>query len=105
MLTPCNPALLTFLSHQITFDPPLHPDMNLTPLWIRLCLLFTAIVPTFATPATPISLVLPLSNASNPPIVNLGYATYQGYYDSKYGLNIFKGCAAIAKILPFDPLR
>ena len=71
--------------------------MNLTPLGIRLCLLFTAIVPTFATPATPVTLVLPLHNASSPPVVNLDYATYQGYYESKFGLNIFKGCAPITR--------
>ena len=71
--------------------------MILTPLGIRLCLFFTVIVPTLATPATPLTLVLPLHNASSPPIVNLGYATYQGYYDSKFGLNVFKGCAATAR--------
>ena len=102
---PCNPALLSpFYPIKSPFDPPLHPNMNLTLLGIRFCLLFTVIIPTFATPATPVTLVLPLHNASSPPIVNLGYATYQGYYDSKFGLNIFKGCAAIARRLPFDPV-
>ena len=25
------------------------------------------------------------------PVVELGYASYQGYYDSAYNLNVFKG--------------
>ena len=82
--------------------------MNLTLLGITLCLLFTAILPTFATPATgatPVTLVLPFHNASSPPTVNLGYATYQGYYNSEFGLNIFKGCAANARNSSFDSVR
>ena len=102
----CNPALLTFfIPSNHLFILPLHPNMILTPLGFTLCLLFTAIIPTFATPATPLALVLPLHNASSPPIVNLGYATYQGYYESKFGLNIYKGCAAIPRNSPFDLVR
>ena len=31
-----------------------------------------------------------VSPRSNGPIVDLGYATYQGYYNSTYGLDIWK---------------
>ncbi|KAJ5657956.1 uncharacterized protein N7484_001605 [Penicillium longicatenatum] len=39
--------------------------------------------------ATRVSLAAPAHTAS--PVVNLGYASYQGYYDSTHDLNIFKG--------------
>ena len=29
------------------------------------------------------------------PLVDLGYALYQGYYDAGFGLNVFKGCAVM----------
>lgn len=31
------------------------------------------------------------SDAAPAPIVDLEYASYQGYYDSEFGLNVFKG--------------
>lgn len=63
------------------------------------CVLLTSI---FATSAT--QHIAPLSN-STAPIVNLGYASYQGYYDSEFGLNVFKRCAATANVLTCETLR
>ena len=34
-------------------------------------------------------LATPVQTSS--PVVDLGYATYEGYHDSTYDLNIFKG--------------
>ena len=31
-----------------------------------------------------------VSPRSNGPIVDLGYATYQGYYNNTFGLNVWK---------------
>ena len=60
-------------------------------LWIALCLLFT---PISASPdVTSATLVAPLYNTATSLIVDLGYGSYQGYYDSKFGLNVFKGYA------------
>ena len=75
------------------------------PFWSRLCLLLTTILPASATPATPATLITPSYNATTAPIANLGYASYQGYYDSQFGLNIFKGCAATAKTSPPDLVK
>ena len=94
--------LTALLSHQITFIPPLHFIMMFIPLWTTLSLLITTILPASATPATPINLITPLYNATTPPIVNLDYASYQGYYDSKFGLNVFKGYTATAIHLTQD---
>ena len=61
---------------------------------IRLALLLTTILSTSATPATPATIITPLyKDSATALIVNLGYARYQGYYDSEFGLNVFKGCA------------
>ena len=76
--------------------------MKLIPLRIRLCLLLTSIFSTCATPTTPATLLIPLYNATTALIVNLGYASYQGYYDSDFGLNVFKGCVATARCLVLD---
>lgn len=32
------------------------------------------------------------------PVVDLGYSSYQGYYNTTTGLNIWKGCAAITSV-------
>lgn len=32
------------------------------------------------------------SDATGGPVIKLGYATYEGYYDDTYDLNIWKGC-------------
>ena len=34
---------------------------------------------------------IPSPSAAASPIVDLRYATYQGYYDTNYSLNVFKG--------------
>lgn len=65
-------------------------------LWTRIGLLLTTILHASATPASSVDLIGPVYNAASAPIVNLGYANYQGYYDSSYGLNVFKGCATTA---------
>jgi hypothetical protein len=46
-----------------------------------------------ATTAAAVSCVADTFGAPPPtgPIVNLGYATYQGIYNNTYGLNVFKG--------------
>lgn len=38
---------------------------------------------------TGVSLAAPAHTAY--PVVDLGYASYQGYYDSTYHLNVYKG--------------
>ena len=73
-------------------------------------MLLTSIVATSATPntlTTPATrYIVPLYDSDRrsasvaAPIVDLGYDRYQGYYDSEFGLNVFKGCAATAKSLP-----
>ena len=61
-------------------------------------LLLICLFATYATPAT--RLFRPVHNrirqsASAPaPTVDLSYGRYQGYYESHFGLNVFKGCAA-----------
>jgi hypothetical protein len=37
------------------------------------------------------TLIIGLVRAVADPLVDLGYARYQGYYDPTYGLNVFKG--------------
>ena len=59
-------------------------------------MLLTSIFTTSATLAT--QYIAPIYNGTAP-IVDLGYASYQGYYDSEFGLNVFKGCAATANDL------
>ena len=60
-------------------------------------LLLICLFATYATPAT--RLVRPVHNsirqsASAPaPTVDLSNGRYQGYYESHFGLNVFKGCA------------
>jgi hypothetical protein len=34
---------------------------------------------------------IPGPSAAASPIVDLSYAAYQGYYDTNYSLNVFKG--------------
>ena len=87
----------TFSSHQIIFAP-LHPIMKSVRIWVRLCLLFTPFTPIYASPDDiSATLVTPLFNTTLPLVVDLGYATYQGYYDSVFGLNVFKGYAMTVK--------
>lgn len=87
--------LLSSISHQIILASPLHPSMNVKMhSSIKLALLLTTILCTYATPATPATLLTPLyKDSATTLVVNLGYARYQGYYDSDFGLNVFKGCA------------
>ena len=61
--------------------------MKHTLIWNAAYVLLSSIV---ATPAT----------ADAAPTVDLGYGRYQGYHDSKFGLNVFKGCAATARSFP-----
>lgn len=42
-----------------------------------------------ALAAAPTGLAASVQTSS--PVVDLGYATYQGYYNNTYDLNIFKG--------------
>lgn len=97
-----NPASLLLL-----LTTPIYPikspstlpcirDMIFLSLWTRLCLLLTTILHASATPAVSVNLIGPDYNAASAPIVNLGYANYQGYYDSSFGLNVFKRCATTA---------
>lgn len=46
-------------------------------------LIFLALITTGISLASP-------ANTANP-VVDLGYASYEGYYDSAYDLNVFKG--------------
>jgi hypothetical protein len=39
----------------------------------------------------PLLASLNLAQATQSPVVDLGYATYQGFYNSTYDLNIFRG--------------
>ena len=74
--------------------------MKLMRLCTTPCLLLTTFFATSATPATLITSGYNSSNqsvAATAPTVHLGYACYQGYYDSEFGLNVFKGCATTAK--------
>lgn len=87
--------------------------MELTRLWCRVCVLLTSIVATSATPDTPTTpatrYIVPLYNSDRrsasvaAPIVDLGYDRYQGYYDSEFGLNVFKGIRYAAP--PIGKLR
>lgn len=47
-----------------------------------------------------VSLALVATVGGNPsePIVDLGYSSYRGYYNTTTGLNIWKGCAATCPI-------
>ena len=67
--------------------------MRLACISTKLTLLLTTVLPTTATPPT---LITPSSNSTAVPLVDLGYARYQGTYNSEYGLNIFKGYVATA---------
>lgn len=42
-----------------------------------------------ALATAPASLATPVHTAS--PVVDLGYAKYQGLYNNTYGINVFKG--------------
>lgn len=87
--------------------------MELTRLWCRVCVLLTSIVATSATPntlTTPATrYIVPLYDSDRrsasvaAPIVDLGYDRYQGYYDSEFGLNVFKGIRYAAP--PIGKLR
>ena len=69
--------------------------MKFTRIWYRLCLLLISIIlSTYAKPTAPGTPII--DNREAAPILNLGYARYQGYYDSEFDLNLFKGCAATA---------
>lgn len=87
--------------------------MKHTPVWLRICLLLTSLVATSATPTAPANPANPATRYNGPllindwqfasaaaPHVDLNYGRYQGYYDSQFGLNVFKGYAATAKTLP-----
>lgn len=63
---------------------------------------FMVLTSIFATSAT--RRIAPLFN-STAPIVNLGYASYQGYHDSAFRLNVFKRCAATANDLAYQTPR
>lgn len=82
--------------------------MKHTRVWLRVCVLLTSILATSTTtPATPpnpatryigrlFDTDLQFASAAAP-IVDLAYGRYQGYYDSKFRLNVFKGYAATAE--------
>lgn len=78
--------------------------MKFTCTWYRLSLLLINIFGTRATPTTPATHISNSQSASvTAPIVDLGYARYQGYYDSEFGLNVFKGIRYAAP--PIGKLR
>lgn len=55
-----------------------------------LYVLISCLVPASATPSDRLLLGWE-GDASAPPIIDLGYARYQGYYDSTFGLHVWKG--------------
>ena len=79
--------------------------MQLPRAWYRFGLLLSSILATCVTLTTPATRYLgprysrDRLSRSAAPIVDLGYALYQGYYDSEFHLNVFKGCAVTANTL------
>lgn len=56
-------------------------------LFLRIALLLLSLDGVTIAVAEPI----PSPSTAASPIVDLSYATYQGYYDTNYSLNVFKG--------------
>ena len=70
---------------------------------ITLSLFLTFLNSISATPDdTSATLFTTLYNTATPLLVNLGYARYQGYYDSAFGLNVFKGYAMTFNSICFE---
>ncbi|OCL09389.1 carboxylesterase family protein [Glonium stellatum] len=82
--------------------------MSLSALFLSIALLLSSFNGLTLVVAEPI----PSPSAAASPTVDLSYATYQGYYDANYSLNVFKGiryaAAPIAKLrwqAPVAPVK
>lgn len=65
-----------------------HLHAKMKPISKALSMLLASVVTAFATPSERLL-----------PIVDLGYARYQGYYDSTFGLHVWKGWVVVPQYL------